>query len=1519
MATLRRLETLAGGDREFIAIYDDELSPFKAFKSTAAVARALDLYWALENGYIWANANGYSSLDYPVSMLLTRSETEKWADEIQSGVQHMWGGTLKDGGFIADINNHEVQAGNWPLLGFMGAAYGVLGLKDGACLFHSDETNNRLTGPSDSTTVSSKSSTYPGPENLSGCEEVLDVAIRHASRSYGTYYDYLGSKKKRMYYWAFQTAEGERLWAEGAYYFEYMLTTVLPYWHAMRAAGALNRVAPDYDPTDPFTDPRVLNPLRWHADLVTPDARTVPLDDGNRLLMLSSSLLRWAPEYGTADIGQRYAWIHDATTQQDGNAADWLHVQEIAIPRLQRPTNGATPGRVAPPTSIANQAGDEQQVVLRYSSLDTNGQPTNACQTPMLDGTRTGECHFLLLNGEHGANKEENLVGIHEATSSGEGHEQADPLQLLYSIDDHHYLDDTGYTSAPGWGGLDDRYSNGEWSWYYDHSVMWVGECDSNGSCNIHLPNGGVQPPWQNESNTKKNSTQRGVFRLSPSSGGATTGAQLSDEGPVVALGGTVALQHEPDCFVGSGTHSCTFDKMTADVRRTTLFVKGANPYLIDINRGVVPPTGNYDRSERLRFYASYFIGTDQEHPAGGLGPGNNGYANLTRFDQIASDPERSLELYVSNLETSVDYVDDSAPPPARALRLARFMHYFGALPSGDAGDPGLNFPNVTANPERTGKPVPLLTETYMKSLPERIGTDHETFVAFLAPCELSQTCAGARPAHTAPSPGATLSSQYYARPTSGVLGEEYLDVVVVRSARVYAQPSTRASVQHAIPEAGGHVVTLPSGNDEGFVRFRKYGSYYATDPGSIYNLTVDPDAFLTPHHDAYLFGGSYSNDVFAGGTYLEEETTLTVPQGGIVRVVDDFSTGVLGTVRVYGTLIVEPGAVLDGVRLDIKSGGRVELLAGAELRPGSSGTTTVNSGGTLESYGSASEPVQIFGTGSVSGPALTVWSGGTVKLRHTVAQSLVGLRVYGGILKGEHLAVRGSAQSGITVINGGEVYLQNAEVSGSLGVGSSLGHGINVSEGDLIGGWNGTDVYTNAGFLPRPSTTAPSALKITGNPGFGIRADFGSWANVGCQNCSPPPRNCGGGGTIPDDPPGAFTKGPTLPPGPLYGGRNSVHGNGLGAFEIRNEFGAVAESSWWGQYPSNATHFVEATGMCNGIGHHPELTTEPATGSGHLLGADETASAGAKREGAERVLEASTRFNPAEVLAKTAAAAARSSSVEPHERQREAMYESGVSSGSGRASGVSNPNPADSLMAALAREYALAARAMRREDGPQVTARALLVVAQTPTHPLRRLAGAFRVRDLAASGDSETAVREGRRLLNQSPSGTGWWDDMRRETAWALLGAYLTNGDETSTADMEHARSIVRLLKQLGDTVALAGELDLLVGEPDTPGSDDAPVAKSEQTLKATLSVAPNPSRGAVEIRLSVAETAPVRVSVVDLLGREIAVLTDGEQSPGAVRLRFDASSYGLAPGIYVARAAVGKALVVQRFTVLR
>ena len=62
-----------------------------------------------------------------------------------------------------------------------------------------------------------------------------------------------------------------------------------------------------------------------------------------------------------------------------------------------------------------------------------------------------------------------------------------------------------------------------------------------------------------------------------------------------------------------------------------------------------------------------------------------------------------------------------------------------------------------------------------------------------------------------------------------------------------------------------------------------------------------------------------------------------------------------------------------------------------------------------------------------------------------------------------------------------------------------------------------------------------------------------------------------------------------------------------------------------------------------------------------------------------------------------------------------------------------------------------------------------------------------------------------------------------------------------------------------------------------------------------------PNPSRGAVHVRYALPSASAVRVEVVDLLGRRVSVVADGEQAAGWHEARLDggALAAGQQPGL--------------------
>ncbi len=95
---------------------------------------------------------------------------------------------------------------------------------------------------------------------------------------------------------------------------------------------------------------------------------------------------------------------------------------------------------------------------------------------------------------------------------------------------------------------------------------------------------------------------------------------------------------------------------------------------------------------------------------------------------------------------------------------------------------------------------------------------------------------------------------------------------------------------------------------------------------------------------------------------------------------------------------------------------------------------------------------------------------------------------------------------------------------------------------------------------------------------------------------------------------------------------------------------------------------------------------------------------------------------------------------------------------------------------------------------------------------------------------------------------------------------------------------------------------------------SSETPPATSSEL---SLTVRPNPSDGRVKVEVVTNAPATVRLSVVDALGREVALVYEGAV---ADRREVAVETAGLAPGVYVVRAAVaGRVVGSTTFSVVR
>ncbi len=100
---------------------------------------------------------------------------------------------------------------------------------------------------------------------------------------------------------------------------------------------------------------------------------------------------------------------------------------------------------------------------------------------------------------------------------------------------------------------------------------------------------------------------------------------------------------------------------------------------------------------------------------------------------------------------------------------------------------------------------------------------------------------------------------------------------------------------------------------------------------------------------------------------------------------------------------------------------------------------------------------------------------------------------------------------------------------------------------------------------------------------------------------------------------------------------------------------------------------------------------------------------------------------------------------------------------------------------------------------------------------------------------------------------------------------------------------------------------------------SSGGPVATEGGTVAAQLALLqtyPNPVSGQAGIAYTLPLAAPVRLSVADALGREVAVLVDGLADAGVHEAAFDAAR--LPAGLYIVRLASGADVRTGRLTVV-
>lgn len=391
------------------------------------IAQMWDMYLALENAY--EDLEGSTAAN---THLLNASQKNIWNQRIGGFIDDLYDGTTHSYPISFGVNLHEAQPGNWPLIGFIAADYMLLGFNG-----------------------TFSSGLFP---------PILSAQVRSAALTSSILHKKVStSMTSRMYYFNYQTSGGKRYWAEGTYYFSIVLEHLVPYYHALRANNFLPWSNPDGSiSADPFEDPAFLNPVNWLADIATPDGKTPPIDDSIKLTIYSSNLLNWAPIYGNAQVGEKFASI----VQNEFGRYPWLANVELAIPRLG--SGGSYPANqvLGNAYTFTIDENSEQQQIIKYTDSQNRK-------------------HYIYLNGES-----------HDAITRAEGHEQPDQNQLLYYVNEVNHLADAGYDS----GGL---FNNSTWNEYSHNNVIH----------HKYSPKGGLKSPISKPLLGRKESDHNNVER----------------------------------------------------------------------------------------------------------------------------------------------------------------------------------------------------------------------------------------------------------------------------------------------------------------------------------------------------------------------------------------------------------------------------------------------------------------------------------------------------------------------------------------------------------------------------------------------------------------------------------------------------------------------------------------------------------------------------------------------------------------------------------------------------------------------------------------------------------------------------------------------------------------------------------------------------------------------------------------------------------------------------------------------
>jgi hypothetical protein len=168
-------------------------------------------------------------------------------------------------------------------------------------------------------------------------------------------------------------------------------------------------------------------------------------------------------------------------------------------------------------------------------------------------------------------------------------------------------------------------------------------------------------------------------------------------------------------------------------------------------------------------------------------------------------------------------------------------------------------------------------------------------------------------------------------------------------------------------------------------------------------------------------------------------------------------------------------------------------------------------------------------------------------------------------------------------------------------------------------------------------------------------------------------------------------------------------------------------------------------------------------------------------------------------------------------------------------------------------------------------------------------------------------------------------------ELRWRIGSPERVTGVEVERADRAAgpwAALALARRDELGETVAVDGSAEpehtylyrlRLTLRDGSSASSEPIVAQSQRILASAIrAITPNPSAGALQVRLALARAGHARLTVIDVAGREVATLLDARREPGHYTIAWDAAKERLRAGVYFMRLVSPDRTMVRRVAIV-